>query len=257
MRGQYGAGAVERPQARRLPRSPANVARTSRTETFVALKLAIDNWRWSGVPFYLRTGKAMRPTTPRSPSPSRPRHGPSSRTPRHGPSAPNVLVLHIQPREGIALEFEAKRPGPDVRPGAPCGMDFRYADWFKTEPATGYETLIYDVLIGDQTLFNRAQDIEYAWRAVTPFLEAWKSGGEVHRYAAGERWAGRRRPTHRRATAAPGGRSDFVSTPPAVRGGHGRVGRRQDHGRQGPGERAWAGRSRRATTCIPLPTSPR
>ena len=86
---------------------------------------------------------------------------------------PNRLVLQIQPSEGVSLHFEAKKPGPDVRL-TQVRMDFRYADWFKAEPATGYEPLVYDVLIGDQTLFNRGEDVELGWRAVTPFLDAWR-----------------------------------------------------------------------------------
>ncbi|HEY5072286.1 MAG TPA: glucose-6-phosphate dehydrogenase [Caulobacteraceae bacterium] len=184
VRGQYRAGKVAGKKMAAYRDSP-NVAPRSRTETFVALKLAIDNWRWAGVPFYLRTGKAMSghdteiaiqfkaaPQTLFQDLPT-------------GGSKPNVLVLQIQPKEGISLLFDAKCPGPDVRL-ADVRMDFCYADWFKAMPATGYETLIYDCLTGDQTLFKRADEIEFAWRAVMPFLESWRHGGEVYGYAAGE-----------------------------------------------------------------------
>jgi glucose-6-phosphate 1-dehydrogenase len=179
VRGQYQAGAAGGRDLIDYRKAP-DVAPDSRTETYVALKLEIDNWRWAGVPFYLRTGKALsgRDTeiAIQFKCPPKALFG--------GGAPPNVLVLQLQPDEGISLQFEAKQPGPDVRL-APVAMDFKYADYFKTEPATGYETLIYDSLIGDQTLFKRADDIEFAWAAVMPFLEAWKDGGEVEAYAAG------------------------------------------------------------------------
>jgi glucose-6-phosphate 1-dehydrogenase len=183
VRGQYRAGTVA---GRKLVayRDAPNVARTSRTETFAAVKLCIDNWRWAGVPFYLRTGKAMsgRDTEIAIQFKAAPRT--LFQDLRTGASTPNVLVLQIEPNEGISLTIDAKVPGPDVQL-ADVRMDFCYADYFKAKPATGYETLIYDCLIGDQTLFKRADDIEFAWAAVMPFLDAWKSAGEVHGYAAG------------------------------------------------------------------------
>jgi glucose-6-phosphate 1-dehydrogenase len=184
VRGQYRPGSV---QGRQLVsyRDEPNVHKTSRTETFIALKVMVDNWRWAGVPFYIRTGKAMsgRDTSitinfKRAPY-SLFRDTPVDRL------MANQLILQVQPREGISLNFGAKQPGPEVRI-APVDMNFCYADWFKSGPATGYETLIYDCLIGDQTLFQRADNIELGWRAVQPFLDAWKTGGEVHGYAAGE-----------------------------------------------------------------------
>jgi glucose-6-phosphate 1-dehydrogenase len=184
VRGQYRAGVVAGARMGAYLDAP-NVAARSRTETFVALKLFIDNWRWAGVPFYLRTGKAMsaRDTEIAIQFKDAPKMmfqgaGDKDRT-------PNIMVLQIQPHEGISLLFEAKCPGPDVRL-ADVRMDFHYADWFKTTPATGYETLIYDCLIGDQTLFKRGDEIEFAWRAVMPFLDAWKKGGAVYGYAAGQ-----------------------------------------------------------------------
>jgi len=183
-RGQYTGGTVAGKPVTAYRQSP-NVARGSRTETFVALKLMIDNWRWSGVPFYLRTGKAMSAqvtevaiqfkAAPRTLFQALPQ----------GASKPNVLVLRVQPNQGVSLLFDAKKPGPEVTL-EDVRMDFRYADWFQTEPATGYETLLYDCFIGDQSLFKRGEDIEAGWRAVMPFLNAWKSDGELHRYAAGE-----------------------------------------------------------------------
>src|SRR5207302_7126391 len=145
------------------------------TETFVAMRLFIDNWRWAGVPFYLRTGKALaaRKTEIAIRFKSAPfalfRDTPVDRL------AQNLLVLRIQPDEGAALQFNAKVPGPAIRMGG-VRMDFKYADYFDAAPSTGYETLIYDCMIGDATLFQRADNIEAGWRAVQPILDAWTSG---------------------------------------------------------------------------------
>ncbi len=158
---------------------------TSKTETFVALRLEIDNWRWSGVPFYLRTGKALAVRRTEIAIRFRPvplvlfRDTPVDRM------SPNVLVIGIQPEEGIELHFQAKRPGPAMTLSQ-VGLSFRYGDWFDTEPNTGYETLLYDCLCGDQTLFQRADNIEAGWRAVQPFLDAWKHApDEIYDYPAG------------------------------------------------------------------------
>ena len=183
VRGQYREGELG---GRRYVdyRQEPNVARDSRTETYVALKLGIDNWRWANVPFYLRTGKALtaRDTNVtivfRSAPASLFRGQPVGRLP------PNHLLLQIQPREGITLRFGAKVPGADLRVVG-VDMDFCYDDWFKTKPAIGYETLLYDAMMGDQTLFQRADNIEFGWRAVQPFLNAWAHGGIVHGYPAG------------------------------------------------------------------------
>ena len=137
------------------------------------------------MPFYLRTGKAMSARDTKIAIQFKAAPQTLFQDLKEGASKPNVLVLHIQPDEGITLRFDAKRPGPDLDLEE-VQMTFRYADVFPTKPATGYETLIYDVLIGDPTLFNRAQDVEAGWSVVTPFLEAWKAGGEVEPYAAGE-----------------------------------------------------------------------
>lgn len=151
----------------------------------MALKLLIDNERWAGAFFYLRTGKAMSARDTEiaiqfKAAPTR-----LSQGLMEGASAPNMLVLQLQPSEGVSLGFEVKRLGPDVRL-TEVKMTFRYADWFETRQATGYETLLYDVMIGDQSLFNRAEDVEMGWRVVTPFLEAWASGlAKAHAYRAG------------------------------------------------------------------------
>ena len=149
------------------------------------MKLMIDNWRWAGVPFYLRTGKALarRMTEIAIRFKQAPlalfRDTPVDRL------TPNWLVMHIQPDEGVSLQFGAKIPGPIVQLGR-VKMDFRYADYFAAKPSTGYETLIYDCMIGDATLFQSADNIEKGWRVVQPILDAWRRGAEeVALYPAG------------------------------------------------------------------------
>ena len=173
VRGQYGEGIVD---GQRVPayRSEDGVPPDSRTETFVAMKLLIDNWRWADVPFYLRTGKRL---------PSRNTHIVIQfrRAPfvlfRDTPVEnlmPNQLVLHIQPEEGISLRFAAKVPGPVMRLGT-VDMNFEYADYFGQQPSTGYERLLHDCMIGDATLFQRADMVEAGWCVVSPVLDVWKA----------------------------------------------------------------------------------
>ena len=186
VRGQYRAGTVAGKPVRTYGEEP-DVAPGSRTETYVALKLMVDSWRWAGVPFYLRTGKAMR--TRRTEIAIQFKRVPCAlfrERPGRAALAPNLLVLHVQPDEGVSLRFEAKVPGPKVRL-SPVDMDFRYADYFNAAPSTGYETLLYDCLIGDATLFQRADNIEAGWRGVQPFLDAWRDTkpDDVHGYEAG------------------------------------------------------------------------
>ena len=184
VRGQYDAGAVRGKPVQGYRQEP-NVAPASATETYIAMKLHIDNWRWAGVPFYVRTGKRMaaRRTEIAIQFKQAPhalfRGTPADRL------TPNFLVLHVQPDEGISLDLSAKEPGPTVRL-AGVRMDFRYADWFSAGPSTGYETLLYDALIGDATLFQRADNVEAGWSAVQPALDDRADGaGAVERYAAG------------------------------------------------------------------------
>ena len=171
VRGQYDAGTVLGKPVRAYRQEP-DVGRDSMTETFVACKLKIDNWRWAGVPFYLRTGKYLR--RHRTEIAIRFHQAPYSlfRGTRVQRMNPNWMILRIQPDEGIALEFAAKRPGPTVRLSN-VSMDFAYKTYFKMAPNTGYETLIYDCMIGDATLFQRADNVETGWQAVQPILDAW------------------------------------------------------------------------------------
>ena len=173
VRGQYGEGIVD---GERVPayREEDGVPPDSRTETFVAMRLLIDNWRWAGVPFYLRTGKRL---------PGRNTHvviqfrrAPFMlfRETQVEDMMPNQLVLHIQPEEGISLRFAAKTPGPAMRLGE-VNMDFAYADYFGQTPSTGYERLLHDCMIGDATLFQRADMVEAGWSIVNPVLDVWKA----------------------------------------------------------------------------------
>jgi glucose-6-phosphate 1-dehydrogenase len=185
VRAQYGGGTIG-DKAIEPYRSASDVARDSITETYVALKLMIDNWRWAGVPFYLRTGKAL--ADQRTEIVIEFKHVPLALF-RDTPVehlAPNDLVLHIQPDEGVSLRFSAKIPGPTVEIGG-VEMKFNYKDSFKAAPSTGYETLIYDCMIGDATLFQRADNIEAGWRVVQPVLDAWTEdrGSGLPVYPAG------------------------------------------------------------------------
>jgi glucose-6-phosphate 1-dehydrogenase len=178
VRGQYSAGSVDG-QAVPAYRQEPSVAANSTTETYAATKLFVDNWRWAGVPFYLRTGKrlAKRDTQVviqfQPPPPLVP--GQQSAVPGNGsPIPPNRLVVHIQPEELITWTIRAKCPGPGIRT-TEVEMVLRYSDLEGDSPGTGYETLIYDCMIGDQTLFHRADMVEAAWKIATPILEAWQA----------------------------------------------------------------------------------
>jgi len=171
VRGQYAAGTIADGTVVGYREEPG-VAADSMTETYAALEVRIDNWRWSGVPFYLRTGKRLgiKLTTIAVHFKPAPylifRDTPVDRT------TPNVLTLQIDPDRGMSLDLSAKVPGPKMLLGrvAPA---FRYADFFRETPNVGYETLIYDCMRGDATLFQRADHIEGGWAAVQPVLDAW------------------------------------------------------------------------------------
>ncbi|MGH7212087.1 MAG: glucose-6-phosphate dehydrogenase, partial [Acetobacteraceae bacterium] len=184
VRGQYGPGTVLGKSVVAY-RSVPNVAPDSNTETYVAMKLAIDIWRWSGVPFYLRTGKYMaRRSTEIAIRFKQAPYAPFDATPVAS-LRPNWLVLQIQPEEGISLQFEVKRAGPAMDLAA-VRMNFRYSDWFPPEPNVGYETLLYDVMIGDTTLFHRADEVERTWAVVQPVLDAWAAAkAEFPNYVSG------------------------------------------------------------------------
>jgi glucose-6-phosphate 1-dehydrogenase len=175
VRAQYGDGFVDNRPVEAY-RKTKDVKPDSTTETYVALRLMIDNWRWAGVPFYLRTGKALRAKQTEVAIKFRQAPVAMFRETPVDRLAENFLVIRIQPDECIGLEFNAKVPGPSIAIGG-VGMTFNYADYFDASPSTGYETLIYDCMIGDAILYPRADGIEAGWRIVQPFLDAWREAG--------------------------------------------------------------------------------
>jgi glucose-6-phosphate 1-dehydrogenase len=171
VRGQYGAGMVAGQKVPAYRREPG-VASDSAAETFSAIKLFVDNWRWQGVPFYLRTGKRLGARASEVTIQFRP--VPHQSFPSTAASAwqHNSLVIDIQPREGILLRFQAKQPGPSIHL-TPVDMHFSYQEAFKTKSPEAYQTLLADVMSGDATLFMRADQVEASWSVLTPVLNAW------------------------------------------------------------------------------------
>ncbi len=185
VRGQYGPGTAN---GKKVPgyREEEGVAPDSQTETFVAVKLFVDNWRWQDVPFYLRTGKRL----PRQASEVsiQFRSVPHRSFPPEASLGwqPSRLVMSIQPDEGIVLAFQAKYPGPKMQL-RPVNMQFSYRGSFQAPSPDAYETLLWDVMKGDATLFMRADQVEAAWQWLMPVIDAWKqtSPGDFPNYAAG------------------------------------------------------------------------
>ena len=185
VRGQYGEGIIG---GKKVPayRQEPKVNPDSRVETFAAVKLMIENWRWAGVPFYLRSGKRMpRRTTQivfRFKTP------PLSlfATNEADPIAPNYLIFNIQPEEGITVQVRAKIPGPTICTRS-VRLEFDYDQFGDRQPATGYEKLLYDCMVGDTSLFHRSDMVEAAWEAATPIMEAWNDNPpeDFPNYAAG------------------------------------------------------------------------
>jgi glucose-6-phosphate 1-dehydrogenase len=185
VRGQYGSGSIGAERVRAY-RDEDNVNAQSSVETYVALRLSVDNWRWAGVPFYLRTGKRLPKRFTEIAIRFKDAPYMLFRDTPVDALHDNWLVLQIQPDEGIRLKFNAKRPGPEMTLES-VAMDFRYSDWFKQAPAVGYETLLYDCMQGDATLFQRADQVEASWQAVDPLIKAWHAPSDevFPNYAAG------------------------------------------------------------------------
>jgi glucose-6-phosphate 1-dehydrogenase len=183
VRAQYGPGLVDgKPVPGYLQEE--GVAPESLTETFVAIKLHVDNWRWAGVPFYLRTGKHLpKRTTEIALEFKRVPHLLFRRT---SGIEPNSLVMHIQPDEGTTIRVASKIPGPLMRARS-VNMDFRYGTSFGVEPADAYERLLLDAMLGDSTLFTRRDEVEEAWELVTSILEGWEDEArhQLPQYEAG------------------------------------------------------------------------
>ncbi len=172
VRGQYTGGTVRGTEIEAY-RDAEGVAPGSMTETFVAMRLDIENWRWAGVPFYLRTGKSMTKRTTEISIQFKTVPFALFRDTSIDTLTPNVLSFQLQPDEGVSLQFDAKKPGPEIEVGG-VKMDFKYKDYFQSSPATGYETLIYDCMIGDAMLFQRADAVEAGWAVVQPALDLWR-----------------------------------------------------------------------------------
>jgi len=184
VRGQYGPGFIEGAPVRGYCEED-DVAKDSKTETFLAIRAFIDNWRWEGTPFYLRTGKRLPKRTTEIAIQFRAApHAVFSREAAEG-MEPNALVLRIQPDEGISLKFGAKVPVQGIRIRS-VNMDFVYGASFMVDAPDAYETLIIDALRGDATLFTRQDEVEQQWRFVDPIAQAWAAGGgPLPAYAAG------------------------------------------------------------------------
>ncbi len=175
VRGQYAEGSVK---GQKVPayRSEPKVVPNSETPTYAAVKFYIDNWRWAGVPFYLRSGKRLaKRVTEISIQFHRVPHLLFRDTPTEE-IEPNLLGIQIQPNEGISLKFSAKLPGATMQI-RPVVMDFRYGESFGASPPTAYETLLLDCMLGDGTLFNREDAVELSWELVEPILARWKQDG--------------------------------------------------------------------------------
>ncbi len=188
VRGQYGRGRVGNEDVPAYLDEP-DIPAASATETFVAMKLAVDNWRWQGVPFYLRSGKRLRRKLSEIAICFKP--VPHSIFNPIGPDdlAPNTLVIRVQPEEGVELNIQAKRPGSKLCMGD-LSLDFNYQEIFGGEPPDAYERLILDAMLGDQTLFSRQDSVAESWELLMPVLEAWQAAGrhgtpDLHEYAAG------------------------------------------------------------------------
>jgi glucose-6-phosphate 1-dehydrogenase len=183
VRGQYDEGAIDGVKVKAY-RSEPGVAKKSDTETYVALKLEVDNDRWAGVPFYLRSGKHLSESATEIAIQFK--CAPHELFPSTESMPLNFLVMHIQPTKGISLNFAAKVPGPEIKL-QDVEMNFDYSGAFGSIPSTGYETLLYDCMTGDKTLFRRADQVIHAWQVVTPILEVWSAlpPHEFPNYASG------------------------------------------------------------------------
>ena len=184
VRGQYAAGQEFGADVTGYRQEP-KVAPDSHTETYVALKLSIENWRWAGVPFYLRTGKRLAGRRTEISIHHKPAPYRMFRDTPVDTLTPNVVKFLIDPDQGIETQFDAKVPGPQMKLGR-VQTSLRFKDFFDEPPSVGYETLLYDCMMGDPTLFQRADAIDASWTVVQPVLESWGRGeGEVEAYGAG------------------------------------------------------------------------
>jgi len=171
VRGQYIDGSVLGEKSVAYRKEP-NVNPSSKVETFAAMKVFIDNWRWADVPFYIRAGKRLPKRVTDISIHFRPAPYPLFQRMSGVKMTSNVLSIRIQPDEGISLKFDSKLPGPTVRT-APVTMEFRYATSFGAEPPEAYERLLLETMLGDSTLFARRDEVETAWAWLDPLLKRW------------------------------------------------------------------------------------
>ena len=206
-RGQYGAGWIKGEKVDGY-RSEFGVDPNSQSETFAALKLFVDNWRWQDVPFYLRTGKRLPFKFSEVVIQFRPVPHQSFPASAIRDLHPNRLIIRIQPEEGISIRFQAKQPGPAIRL-RPVDMRFSYREAFGDSSPEAYETLLLDVIHGDATLFKRDDQVEAAWSAIMPVLDAWEAAPPIDfpNYQAGT-WG----PESAEVLIAQDGRSWFQPT---------------------------------------------
>jgi glucose-6-phosphate 1-dehydrogenase len=211
VRGQYGPGWIEGEKVIGY-REEQDVKKDSNVETFAAVKFFVDNWRWQGVPFYLRTGKHMNETISVISLQFRPVPHQSFPNSATGNWQPNRLVLNIQPHMGIKLGFQAKRPGLEMLM-SPVDMQYEYSESYTSSTPEAYETLLLDIMEGDSTLFMRADQVEAAWKIVMPIIEQWEKNPSTSfpNYAAGMTG-----PEDAEALIARDGHNWFV-TPPKVK----------------------------------------
>jgi glucose-6-phosphate 1-dehydrogenase len=186
VRAQYAAGWVSGGEVPGY-RQDAGVSPQSTTETFVALRMQLDSWRWAGVPFYLRTGKRMPKRTTEIAIQMRRPPLEIFRRVSTSSVAPNLLIVNVQPDEGISVRFEAKLPGTRMQL-APVMMNFRYGTAFGGSVPEAYETLLLDAMLGDPTLFARHDFVERSWELITPVHEHWRNenASSIPTYEAGE-----------------------------------------------------------------------
>jgi glucose-6-phosphate 1-dehydrogenase len=183
VRGQYERGWIFGEEVKGY-RGEENVAPDSSTETYLALKIFVDNWRWAGVPFYIRTGRRLpKKATEIAIQFRATPHTPFARGETQG-LEPNVLVLRIQPEEGISLKIGAKVPGSGFEISS-VNMDLLYGTALLEEAPDAYQRLLLDLMLGDPTLFIRADEAECAWSLLEPLMRAWSENGEVATYPAG------------------------------------------------------------------------
>jgi len=173
-------------------RDEPDVAKSSMTPTYAAVRFYVDNWRWTGVPFFLRSGKRMARRVSEIAVQFRDPPVLMFRQETRAQIAPNVLTLRIQPNEGVSLSFEVKAPGAVYQLSrgievAPVAMDFMYKEAFGETNPSAYETLLLDVMLGDATLFTRSDEVEAAWKVIDPLINYWDKNppSKMPKYPAG------------------------------------------------------------------------